>query len=402
MNILFIAPQPFFRERGTPIRVRHQLEEIGRLGHRVDLVCYPFGEPIHIPGVRILRAMRLPGIHDVSIGPSLAKFPMDFMLFWKALGLCLRNRYDVIQAVEEAAFFAVLLAKLFRCRLVYNMDSHISDQLQFSGFVSARPVIRIAQWFERAAMRRASCVVTVGPVLTAVVRRLAPETRVLQLEDAPLESSFREAPAAARRLREELGLDSQPVCVYTGNFERYQGVADLVGAAGRVHRERPDVRFVLVGGTEAQVTEMQQLASRTGAGAACVFMGRRPTHEMAAFMTLANVLVTPRNRGTNPPMKIYAYMQSGRPIVSTDVPTHTQVLDEHCAFLTRPDPDSLARGVLSALADPARARAVAQAARGRVEQKYSLSVFQRKVRELYSELESSLRPSASLPLTIPA
>jgi glycosyltransferase involved in cell wall biosynthesis len=390
MKLLFIAPQPFFRERGTPIRALHQIEELSRMGHRADIVCYPFGEEINVPGVRVFRTIRLPGIRDIPIGPSLAKFPMDFVLFWKAFWLCLRNRYDVIQAVEESAFFAVWLKKLFRCRLIYNMDSFISDQLQFSGFVSARPIIRFAQACERSAMRNAAYVVTVGPVLSDVVRRFAPGTKVLQLEDAPLEASFREAPDGARRVRDELNLGAAPVCVYTGNFERYQGVDLLVRAAGLVARERPDVRFVFVGGTEPQVEEMRRLAAQAQAQTVCVFTGRRPTHEMASFMTLADVLVTPRNRGTNPPMKIYAYMQSGRPIVSTNVPTHTQILDDQCAFLTDPTPEALAKGILATLGDPEKARAIARAARDRVEQKYSLQIFHQKVRDAYTELAASL------------
>ncbi|HOW96197.1 MAG TPA: glycosyltransferase [Kiritimatiellia bacterium] len=391
MKVLFIAPQPFFVERGTPIRARHQIEVLSRMGHRVDVLCYPFGQPVDLPGVRVLRTFRPPGLRQVAIGPSLAKFPMDFLLLCKAFGLCLWNRYDVIQAVEEAAFFAVPLKKLFRCRLIYNMDSFISDQLQFSGFVRARPVIRLVEGLERAAMRNASYVVTVGPVLSDVVRRWAPRTKVLQLEDAPLEASFREAPEDARRIREEFALGAAPVCVYTGNFERYQGVADLVRAAGLVARQRPEARFLFAGGTEAQVAEMRRLADEAGAGSACVFAGRRPTAEMTAFLNVADLLATPRNQGTNPPMKIYGYMQSGRPIVSTRVPTHTQVLDDSCAFLADPTPEGLAGGILAALGDPDRARAVARAARARVEQRYSLEIFREKVRAAYAGLEAEIR-----------
>ena len=388
MRLLFIAPQPFFRERGTPIRTLHQLEELSRMGHEADVVCYPFGENIHIPGVRIFRTIRLPGIQDIGIGPSLAKFPMDFLLFLKAFWLCLWNRYDAIQAVEESVFFAVFLKKLFRCRLVYNMDSYLSEQLEFSGFVSSRWILSIVRWFERSAMRNAAYVVTVGPVLSEVVRRSAPDTGILQLEDAPLESHFREAPEEAQRLREEFHLGNSKVCVYTGNFERYQGVDILVRAAGIVAHERPDVWIVFVGGTSSQVAAMRHLAAQVKAETVCLFLGRRPTHEMSAFMTLADVLITPRNRGTNPPMKIYAYMQSGRPIVSTNVPTHTQILDDQTAFLVNTDPESLAKGILDVLGNSDKARTVALAARERVEQKYSLLKFREKVRAAYTSLFS--------------
>ena len=44
MKILFLAPQPFFLERGTPIAVRMAVETLARLGHRVDLLVEREGE----------------------------------------------------------------------------------------------------------------------------------------------------------------------------------------------------------------------------------------------------------------------------------------------------------------------------------------------------------------------
>ena len=41
-----IAPQPFFRARGTPFSVLHRIRALVLLGHSVDLVTYPFGEPV--------------------------------------------------------------------------------------------------------------------------------------------------------------------------------------------------------------------------------------------------------------------------------------------------------------------------------------------------------------------
>ena len=33
MRILFIAPQPFYEERGTPMATRNLVETLGSLGH---------------------------------------------------------------------------------------------------------------------------------------------------------------------------------------------------------------------------------------------------------------------------------------------------------------------------------------------------------------------------------
>src|SRR5579863_9981414 len=71
MHILMIAPEPFFEPRGTPFSEFHRIRALTALGHQVDLVTYPFGRDVSMPGLRLFRAMRPPFIHGVKIGPSI-------------------------------------------------------------------------------------------------------------------------------------------------------------------------------------------------------------------------------------------------------------------------------------------------------------------------------------------
>jgi len=107
---------------------------------------------------------------------------------------------------------------------------------------------------------------------------------------------------------------------------------------------------------------------------------------MPGFMTMASVLVSPRVKGTNTALKIYTYMQSGRPIVATRLPTHTQVLDDSCAILVLPQADDLAQGILRALKAPLEHSEIADEARRRVASKYSLPRFNNAVRTAYQSL----------------
>lgn len=389
MKVLFVIPQPFFRERGSPIRALHQLRELCGLGHPVDVLCFPFGTDLSVPGMRIVRIKSLPGISDVPVGFSLPKLLLDVRLFFKAWSMCRRNRYDLIQAVEEAAFFCPWLKRLFRCRFVYNMDSLISDQLRYTRKLTFRPLLKLAERLERHTARNADCVVTVGPALTDVVHGWAPGVEVLQLEDSPMDEEFAEDREGAGELRARLGLGDRPVVVYTGNFISYQGVELLVRAAGAVAAVRQDVRIVMAGGTPTEVEEMRRLAQEVGANGTCVFAGSRPTAEMPAFLTLASVLVSPRTGGTNPPLKLYAYMQSGRPLVVTRLRTHTQALDETCAILADPTPEAFGRGILQALEDPVASAELAHRAADRLKKLYGLDVFRAKVRGSYQKLAAT-------------
>ncbi len=373
--------------------MRNVLTALSEAGHQVDLLCFPWGEDVEIPGVTIHRVVRIPGLREIKVGPSIAKAVMDSLMFWQALWMCLRNRYDVIHAVEESAFFAVLFKRLFRCRLVYDMDSSISDQLGYTGFMPFRPVLALVARLERRAMRRADFVLTVCRALTDDVRRREPSARVVQIEDAPVEAEFQDDLEGARKLREELGLGDAPAVVYTGNFESYQGLDLLLRALATVHRQRPEVRGVLVGGEPEQVARAMKAARSLGFAEACVFTGKRPVEQMRAFMTLASVLVSPRTKGTNTALKVYSYMQSGRPIVATRLATHTQVLDDSCALLVASNPDDIAAGILRALNEPLFAAALGREACARVATRYSLEGFKEKIKEAYEAMQTAnLKP----------
>jgi len=386
MKILFIAPQPFFRVRGTPINVRNVLRVLGEAGHEVDLLCYPWGEDLDIPGVTIHRSPRLPGMREPKIGISLSKFPLDFLMFFHALGLCWKNRYDLIHAVEEAAFFGVWLSRIFRCRLIYDVDSSISDQLRDSRSILFRPLASLAERFEKSAIRRSAFVLTVCGSLTERVKQLVPDAKTIQIEDAPLQSSFQEDAEAAAKLRDELGLGADPVVVYTGNLESYQGVDLLLRAVNIARRQKPDIRCVIVGGEPGEIERMKKVADSLDLAKACVFAGKRPMEEMSSFMTLATVLASPRTKGTNTALKIYTYMQSGKPIVATRLATHTQVLDDSSAVLVLPQPDDFAAGIVRALKEPLLADVLGREAKARVASQFSQSSFRHRVRTAYQDL----------------
>ena len=90
---------------------------------------------------------------------------------------------------------------------------------------------------------------------------------------------------------------------------------------------------------------------------------KRPPSEIQVFIVAADLLVSPRTRGTNTPLKIYSHLRSGRPIVATNLRTHTQVLDERTARLSPPQAQPFADAVGDLIEQPAERHRLAEAAR---------------------------------------
>jgi len=107
--------------------------------------------------------------------------------------------------------------------------------------------------------------------------------------------------------------------------------------------------------------------------------------------------VSPRVSGTNTPLKIYSYLRSGRPIVATDLRTHTQVLTPETAELVPPEPDAIAAAVQRLVQHPEKGRALAFAARKLSETRYSRRVYISRTAEAY-EMLLGRRAAPSLPV----
>jgi glycosyltransferase involved in cell wall biosynthesis len=383
LNILFLAPQPFFEVRGTPLAVMAMVRTLTALGHKVDLLTYPRGADVEVEGVVHRRSLPLP-VGRVRPGPSLAKLALDVPFMAEAWWRMATGRYDVVHAVEEAAHLAAPMARLLRLPLIADVDSSIPDQLKTSGFAARGPLPWAAERLERHALRRAAAVITVCGSLTEGVRARAPRTRVFQVEDPPLVDAKSLDPAAGAGLRRSLGIGPGPVVLYSGNLEPYQGVDLLLDAAADV----PGAWFVFMGGEPA---EIEALKARAGARTArLVFAGKRPPAELAAFLAMADMVVSPRLQGENTPFKVYTYLASGKPLVATRLPTHTQLIDESMAVLVEPTATGLAGGIRAVLADPVSASERASRALAFIERDYSRRRYAEKVAQAYAEVEAAL------------
>ena len=386
-----IAPEPFFEPRGTPFSEFHRIRALVALGHTVDLVTYPFGKDVVMPGLRIFRCLRPPFIHQVRIGPSLAKVPLDLALALTALRRAMSERYDVVHSHEEGSFIGVALAAALGVPHLYDMHSSLPQQLTNFAFSRSRTLTWLFARLERFVIRRSRVVIVICRHLEETVRGIDGSVPTVLIENAPGSGDSPTA-GSGSSIRSELGIGAAPMVLYTGTFEPYQGLDLLFAAAAHTGQRVPDVRFVLAGGQPDQIEAAKVQARAAGVEPLVVFAGQRPAEEIPLFLDAADVLVSPRSSGTNTPLKIYQYLRSGRPIVATRLLTHTQVLNDDVAFLADATASGFGDAIVRALSDPAQSRAVGQRARQLAETKYSYEAYLDRTRQACAFLEGKSTP----------
>ncbi len=380
MNILLLAPQPFYEERGTPIAVKWVAETLGEAGHSVDLLTFPFGADVEMPGVRVIRAARPAGVSRVPIGFSPQKILCDVHLYRAARRLIREKRYDVVHACEESVFFAKALAQKAGAPLVYDMDSSMADQMMEKwGWLRAFRFL--LEGFEKRALRSSDLVLPVCQSLADKVDRFAPGKPRVLLHDMAME--FPPVPAETERLRESLNL-SGPMALYVGNLEHYQGI-DLLLEGFAAAREET-LSLVIVGGKPADVEKYRARIAALGLSGRAHLLGPRPLNRLSYYLEQADILVSPRLRGVNTPMKIYSYLLAGRAIVATKIESHTQVLDESFAKLVDPTPAAMGEALRAlAQSEPERARLGSRAAE-LARERHSRAAYRRALLGAYASL----------------
>ena len=392
MHILMIAPEPFFEPRGTPFSEYHRIRALTDLGHTVDLVTYPFGHTVTLPGMRVFRSLRPPLVSGVKIGPSFAKLPLDALLTLTALRRAMSDRYDAVHSHEEGGFIGIVLAGLLRVPHLYDMHSSLPQQLSNFAFTRSRVVKRVFEWVERLMIRRSRVVIVICPTLEDTAREIDRHANIVLIENAPGSVEGAATADQAAAVRREHGLaPATPAILYTGTFEAYQGLDLLFDAMAIVKARRPDARLLLAGGKPTQVEAARADAQASGVADVTVFAGERPATEIPAYLEACDVLVSPRSKGTNTPLKIYQYLRSGKPIVATRLLTHTQVLSDETSILTGVSAADFAAGILAALEDSTRAQAVGRCARALAETKYSYDAYLERTKRAYADMTDASR-----------
>jgi len=386
MRILMISPQPFFESRGAPFCVYQHIKALLELGYKVDLVTYHIGQRIDHPGLKIYRAPAVPFIHGVKPGPSLAKFPLDLFVFLTAIWrLCLRN-YKYIYTHEEAGFMGVLLAAVFRCKHLYYMHSDLSQVVSSSEFTKSRLVMRCVAFVQKFMVSKADAVIVFYPEIEKTVKRIAPKKPVYLILPPAVDEGLPPAdPVDVANLRDQLKLHDRQVLLYTGTLESYQGIDLLLQSIPKVLAEFPRAHYIIAGGRPAQIEKLQSLARELRITDSVQFVGQRPLEEMPAFVSMADILLSPRSKGTHTPLKLYTYLRSGKPILATDILAHTQILTSDVALLVPATAGGLTEGALELLRDPNMAQVLGTHARQFAEQNYSWKAFLEKNRQVYAQ-----------------
>ena len=188
MNILLLAPEPFYEERGTPIAVGLILKGLSERGDNIEVVTYPQGSAIQYEHVTVHRILKVPFMNHIRPGFSWKKVVCDCFMFFKVMRLACGKRYDLVHAVEESVFMALILKCVFKIPYIYDMDSSLAQQM-IEKYPFLNPLQFLLRFCEKLAVKNAEVVLPVCDALAHGIEKHRPK-RVEVIPDVSLLSEI--------------------------------------------------------------------------------------------------------------------------------------------------------------------------------------------------------------------
>lgn len=303
--------------------------------------------------------------HSFSIKklPCLDLFPgtQSRLLYWvrslSFLGTLapylLLSKADIVYTRDP---LLVLVARALGKKTFWEIHTAEKNSIAKAGAVQASKVIVISNGLKEYSLELGT----------------KPENVVVE-NDAVSLSSFEGLPSK-ESLREELSLSpAAKVIAYVGKYKTMgeaKGVEGLIHAGALLAKQFPEILLLIVGLYPEELPEVKKRMEEAGLSAdQYQLVAHVPKSRVPAYLIVADVLVmnypnTHHYAHIMSPLKMYEYMASGTPIVTSDLPTIREALDERTATFCAPDStESLAEAIAEVFSDTVEAQKRAEKAR---------------------------------------
>jgi len=151
-----------------------------------------------------------------------------------------------------------------------------------------------------------------------------------------------------------------------------------------------DAMLVLVGGYEADINFYKEMSAKLGVKKRIIFVGRVSHALIPVYLKAFDVLIAPFPENKHyslymSPMKIFEYMASKRPIVSTKLPSLQGILEDRGLLVEPGNAEKLAEGINKILDNPKMAEDLTQKAYTEVSEKYT---WYNRARNILNEIKN--------------
>ncbi|MEX0935062.1 MAG: glycosyltransferase family 4 protein [Candidatus Paceibacterota bacterium] len=335
-NIYFVSAARIPSRKAHTVSIIKMCEAFREQGFQVTLVIPSYK---HIIPKILFRKYGVSypfNIHAVSV-PNITFFPSSMRDFILRMVFALRAWY-FIQKDKH--------------RVVITRDWFLLFFFKGVIFLHGRPSFGRRMWKRR--LSRTSVIVVVNSIIKGLLieKGILREKIIVAPNGVNIGVFNINISQEAARSKVEIPKNDH-IVMYTGSFYLYdwKGIDVLLDSIEHLAIE---CTVVLIGGSRAEIESIKKIYNHKN----LMLVEHVPHSDIPFYLKSANVLVLPNTgdsrRGSHytSPVKLFEYMASGVPIVASQLPAITKILNNKNACLVEPgNPKALARGITKVIQD---------------------------------------------------
>jgi glycosyltransferase involved in cell wall biosynthesis len=390
MKIFYVAEFDCSLARigGEAGHVRGIVRSLSRDGHEVFLFAGGW-TPNRDETIRFFPVpqVKIPGFYAISFG--ILCLPI---VLW---ALVQHKPRVIVSRYYKFVLPLLILARFFQTPMFLEVNSDISSERRVSNGGPVRNAFEAM--LEEQSYRLATGIIAVSDSVVDSIRKRFPHlTTPIKMIPNGVDTEIY-FPRVAAECRKMLGLEpDRQYIVFSGAFQRYQGLPTLFDALFLLTQKIPNICLLLAGdGPDRTVVEENLRSGHLEKH--CHFFGWSSELETAVILGASDICVAPYNllaAGTTEPyldrygahlrgspLKIYTYLASGRPVVASHFKEAGVFVSSIGAGVAVPpeNAEALANAVESLLRDPHTAKLMGEAGRTAVCANHSWDTTSRRM-----------------------
>jgi len=334
LNILVVAPTPFFSDRGTHIRILEEALALEKLGHTVTIATYHIGKnipPFLGSKIDVRRIRRLLFWYKkLEAGPDWQKIILDLLLIKKTFFLARTKRPDIIHGhLHEGVLIGWIVQKLLFWRgikLVADFHGSLVKEMVSHQYLGQGVLKVIFRWFENLIDNLGDFAVTSSWENTEDVRRIRQGKPTETLLDGIRLEMFQSLPTrSVLRKRYRISEDAI-VVIYTGALIPNKGITFFLEAIPLVVRKEKRIHFIIAG---FPIDKIASYLSTDTFRTQVTAISPLSYFALPEILALADIGVDPKEAVVKQASgKLLQYMGAGLPIACFDTKNNHEYLND--------------------------------------------------------------------------
>ena len=350
MKILFVAPTPFFADRGTHIRILEEALALEKLGHQITIATYHIGRDIDQEletkiDVRRIRRWIF-WYKKLEAGPDWQKILLDLMLMRKVFYLARTQKPDIIHGhLHEGVLIGWVVKNILfwrKIKLVADFHGSLTKEMVSHNYLGGGILKRIFFNIEKIIDKLGNVAISSSKENSEEISKIRGGEVATVLDGVNLDYYSKNISKEVLRKKLELPLD-KIIFAYTGALVENKGTAYLFKAIELALQKNPNIFFIIGG---FPIEKAEKFVQENNFSQNIRLIHPLSYFDLPEILLASDVGIDPKDSSTRQASgKILQYMGAGLPVICFNRKNNRDYLKEGGIYSNNISADGLSEKI---------------------------------------------------------